>query len=108
VADGSTDALVEAGLGTTAGWLVGVGVALTVGVTASLPPLVTPAVWLSLIGTGEPADPLVPPPVNAASAISATIEPTITAKAPRTSTVMAGAASLRFGTAVSFRSRTPF
>jgi hypothetical protein len=77
-------------------------------VPGSLSVLLSLAEWLSLTGMGEPADPLAPPPVNAATAITATIAPTITAKAPRTSTVMAGAANLRFGTAVSFRSRTHF
>jgi hypothetical protein len=61
-------------------------------------------VWLSLIGTGEPADPLAPPLVKAAIAMSATIAPTITANALTTSTVIAGAASLGLGTSISYRS----
>jgi hypothetical protein len=64
-------------------------------------------VWVSLIGTGEPADPLTPPLVKAATAMTATIEPTITAKALTTSTVIAGAASFGLGTSVSYRSWIP-
>jgi len=53
-------------------------------------------VWLSLTGTGESADPGLL--VKAASAITAMIEPTIIAKAPRTRPVMAGALNLGFCT----------